>query len=180
MSRPVSIIAPQWWDYTTLDKEILADAAKLTAEDLLQMLQDHAGSCIEQISEETAPEVDEMLLRLLAESIGTHPQGITSGELLTKAKEQEPSLFDRYGPRGVSGVLGRYGQRTHRSGKGRRFRPTLAELRRVQNSYGLDLGLATDTTDTTDTDKVPEDDNGRQGLLSDVPVVSVVTVPGRV
>jgi len=37
MARPLSIIAPQWWDYTTLDKEILTDAAKLSAEDLLGM-----------------------------------------------------------------------------------------------------------------------------------------------
>lgn len=34
MSRSISTVAPQWWDYTTLDREILDDAAKLTAEDL--------------------------------------------------------------------------------------------------------------------------------------------------
>jgi len=37
MPRPLSTIAPEWWDYTTLDSEILADAAKLTAEDLQQL-----------------------------------------------------------------------------------------------------------------------------------------------
>jgi glucosamine-6-phosphate deaminase len=37
MPRPFSKIAPEWWDYTTLDSEILNDAAKLTAEDLQQM-----------------------------------------------------------------------------------------------------------------------------------------------
>jgi len=30
MPRPVSKVAPQWWDYTTLDPELLADVAKLT------------------------------------------------------------------------------------------------------------------------------------------------------
>jgi glucosamine-6-phosphate deaminase len=35
MSRPRSVVAPDWWDYTTLDRELLEDAAKLTAEDLL-------------------------------------------------------------------------------------------------------------------------------------------------
>lgn len=35
MPRPLSKLAPQWWDYTTLDSELLADAAKLTAEDLV-------------------------------------------------------------------------------------------------------------------------------------------------
>jgi len=33
--RPISKIAPGWWDYTTLDKDILDEAARLTAEDLL-------------------------------------------------------------------------------------------------------------------------------------------------
>ena len=33
--RPISKIAPGWWDYTTLDREILDDAAKLSADDLL-------------------------------------------------------------------------------------------------------------------------------------------------
>jgi len=35
--RPVSKVAGGWWDYTTLDKEILDDAAKLTARDLLNL-----------------------------------------------------------------------------------------------------------------------------------------------
>ena len=37
MSRPLSKIAPDWWDYTTLDPEILADAAKLTEETLFKL-----------------------------------------------------------------------------------------------------------------------------------------------
>jgi len=32
--RPTSIVAPGWWDYTTLDREILNDAARLTAADM--------------------------------------------------------------------------------------------------------------------------------------------------
>ena len=35
--RPISKVAPDWWDYTTLDPELLADAAKLSADDLLQL-----------------------------------------------------------------------------------------------------------------------------------------------
>jgi len=34
MGRKTSILAPQWWDYTTLDDEILTDAARLTAADM--------------------------------------------------------------------------------------------------------------------------------------------------
>lgn len=29
MSRPISKLAPEWWDYTTLDPELLADAARI-------------------------------------------------------------------------------------------------------------------------------------------------------
>ena len=32
--RPLSKVAPDWWDYTTLDREILDDAARLTPEDM--------------------------------------------------------------------------------------------------------------------------------------------------
>jgi glucosamine-6-phosphate deaminase len=35
--RPLSKVAPDWWDYTTLDRAILDDAARLTADDLLQL-----------------------------------------------------------------------------------------------------------------------------------------------
>ncbi len=35
MGRPLSKVAPEWWDYTTLDSKILEDAARLTADDLL-------------------------------------------------------------------------------------------------------------------------------------------------
>ena len=37
MARKLSMLAPQWWDYTTLDDEILNDAARLTAEDMLAL-----------------------------------------------------------------------------------------------------------------------------------------------
>jgi glucosamine-6-phosphate deaminase len=37
MARAISKLAPGWWDYTTLDKEILDDAARLTARDLEQL-----------------------------------------------------------------------------------------------------------------------------------------------
>ena len=35
--RPLSTIAPDWWDYTTLDRSILDAAAALKAEDLLKL-----------------------------------------------------------------------------------------------------------------------------------------------
>ena len=40
MSRRLSMLAPGWWDYTTLDEKILQDVAKLTPKDLLQLSRD--------------------------------------------------------------------------------------------------------------------------------------------
>ncbi|MEK7686689.1 MAG: glucosamine-6-phosphate isomerase [Verrucomicrobiota bacterium] len=37
MPRKISSIAPDWWDYTTLDDEILEEAARLTPEAMLQL-----------------------------------------------------------------------------------------------------------------------------------------------
>ncbi len=37
MARPISKVAPGWWDYTTLEPELINDAARLTVEDLEQL-----------------------------------------------------------------------------------------------------------------------------------------------
>lgn len=37
MSRKLSTLAPAWWDYTTLDQEIIEEAAALTPADLLKL-----------------------------------------------------------------------------------------------------------------------------------------------
>ena len=37
MPRPLSKVAPDWWDYTTLDAKILEDAARLTADDFARL-----------------------------------------------------------------------------------------------------------------------------------------------
>jgi glucosamine-6-phosphate deaminase len=38
--RKLSLVAPEWWDYTTLDDELVADVAKLTADHLFQLSRD--------------------------------------------------------------------------------------------------------------------------------------------
>ncbi|MBN1556262.1 MAG: glucosamine-6-phosphate isomerase [Phycisphaerae bacterium] len=40
MARPISKVAPDWWDYTTLEPEIISDAAGLSPEDMLQLSRD--------------------------------------------------------------------------------------------------------------------------------------------
>src|SRR5688500_19488925 len=37
MPRPLSKVAPDWWDHTTLDSALLQDAARLKEKDLLQL-----------------------------------------------------------------------------------------------------------------------------------------------
>ena len=37
MARALSKVAPDWWDYTTLDREIVNDTARLTEKDLLRL-----------------------------------------------------------------------------------------------------------------------------------------------
>ncbi len=37
MSRPISKVAPQWWDYTTLEPDLIQDAARLKANDLRKL-----------------------------------------------------------------------------------------------------------------------------------------------
>jgi glucosamine-6-phosphate deaminase len=40
MPRKLSMLAPGWWDFTTLDDDLLTDAAKLTPNDMLQLSRD--------------------------------------------------------------------------------------------------------------------------------------------
>ena len=40
MARAISKVAPDWWDYTTLDPQIIDDAAKLKPEDLVGLSRD--------------------------------------------------------------------------------------------------------------------------------------------
>lgn len=37
MARKLSMLAPDWWDFTTLDNELLSEVARLSANDLLQL-----------------------------------------------------------------------------------------------------------------------------------------------
>ncbi len=37
MARKQSILAPDWWDFTTLDDKLLNDAAKLTEKDISEL-----------------------------------------------------------------------------------------------------------------------------------------------
>ncbi|NLB26222.1 MAG: glucosamine-6-phosphate isomerase [Bacteroidales bacterium] len=40
MARKISMLVPDWWDFTTLDDELLNDAARLTKEDMIALSRD--------------------------------------------------------------------------------------------------------------------------------------------
>jgi glucosamine-6-phosphate deaminase len=40
MARKISMLAPDWWDFTTLDDELLNEAARLTPEDMVKLSRD--------------------------------------------------------------------------------------------------------------------------------------------
>jgi glucosamine-6-phosphate deaminase len=50
--RPLSKVAPDWWDYTTLDREVLDDAARLTIDDLAALARPGFAICFYETLEE--------------------------------------------------------------------------------------------------------------------------------
>jgi hypothetical protein len=110
------------------------------ARGLLDLLRRHALLLIEQSREAATPPDDEVLLQALARSVGS---GIapTAGELLATVAEVEPSLFRNWTARAVAAHLKRYGILSRKTNGKKFFAPSPADLRRVQESYGIDLDL---------------------------------------
>lgn len=81
-----------------------------------------------------------MLLQALARAVGS---GIapTAGELLATVQEAEPSLFRNWTARAVAAHLKRYGILLRKTNGEKFLDPSPADLRRVQQSYGIDLDL---------------------------------------
>ncbi|MCC6127394.1 MAG: hypothetical protein IT426_20745 [Pirellulales bacterium] len=115
------------------------------ARGLLKLLQEHALAVIDAGRDDSTPDTDETLLKILVEKIrcGHAP---TPGEILAKAQELDSASFIKWSPKGISERLKRYGLATHRS-CGRKIygRITPDDLRRVQECYGVDLELDENT-----------------------------------
>ena len=108
---------------------------------LLNLMQDHALISIEASKDDQTPDYDETLLRLLADAIqdGERP---TNGEILERAKVISYDTFRSWSPKGVTTHLGYYGLRTKKTNGQKRYCDvTLNDLRRIQVSYGVDLGI---------------------------------------
>jgi hypothetical protein len=107
---------------------------------LLQLVQDHALGTIDAAKDDAVPDADETLLEILTEAVQARRQP-TPGEILNTAKDRDPTTFGKWAPRTVSNRLATYGIKTNK-GRQRQYRSvTLADLRRIQAHYGIDLGI---------------------------------------
>jgi hypothetical protein len=117
---------------------------------LLAVMQDHARATIDAAKDDQVPDADETLLRILTDKrkLGLLP---TPGEVLKEAQDAEPAIFKTWKPKGVANALRRYGIQTVEI-RGRKVysRVTLADLKLIQVTYGLSLGVDPDEVNKTD------------------------------
>jgi len=115
------------------------------ADGLRALVEEYALDTIGEDQEDATPDADETLLRLLADALreGDRP---TAGDILAKAQEAEERGFGNWSARAVAEHLKRYGLTTHKTG-GRKIygQDALERLRKVQESYVVDLGFSRET-----------------------------------
>lgn len=122
------LLALAWW------------LESLGAGGLLGLMQEHAAATIGAGADEQVSDADELLLRILTErrlALDT-PQ---AKDILAAAKETEPTVFHQWSFKGVSNVFRRYGLKTKKTRTAREYHTSLADLRHIQDAYGLALGL---------------------------------------
>jgi len=116
-------------------------------------LQEHAVETMKTIHDESISPSDEKLLEVLAKAVVEKRQHeLTPSGLLGGALRDDPVRFagPDWNETRVGVVLKRYGIRSVKVGRGRRsYRDvTLDQLRRIEQSYGLDMGLKAATSAT--------------------------------
>ena len=117
---------------------------------LLELVQRHALATIDAGKDDQVGDADEILLRLPAERRANR-ETPSPGEILKAAQESEPTVFRQWSAKGVANALKRYGLRTVEvHGRKVYSRVTLADLLRIQATYGVALGL-------------PEQPDGQEG-----------------
>jgi hypothetical protein len=116
------------------------------ARGLHKLVQDHAMVVIDRGRDESVPDADETLLRILADAARCGER-LTPHDILAKALEAEAVVFKTWHPRTVTARLKAYGiPATKKSGSRREYRDvTLDMLRQIQTNYGIDLDLPEDT-----------------------------------
>ena len=122
------LLALAWW------------LESLGAGELLGLMQEHAVATIGAGADEQVGDADELLLRILAERrlAGETPK---AGEILAAAQDAEQTMFRQWSSKSVSNVFRRYGLETKKTRTAREYHTSLANLRQIQDTYGLALGL---------------------------------------
>ena len=111
------------------------------AHGLLKLMQDYALVSTTDGKEELTPEQEEMVLEVLAESVRNGEQ-LTPGDILKRGREKEPALFEKWIAKTVSSKLKNYGIPIPKKSNGkRRYKVGLTQLFRIQQNYGIDLGI---------------------------------------
>jgi len=117
---------------------------------LLGLVQEFAAESIESGRDDQTPDCDEVLLRILADAVRMG-QSPTPKEILERARQQDPRMFDKWSAKGAANALKRYSIMTHKSHGRRAYgHVPLAQLRQVQARYNMDLGLAETDGDNDD------------------------------
>jgi hypothetical protein len=106
---------------------------------LLKLMQEHALATIERGKDDQVADADEILLRILAER-RANSETPQAKEILEAAQEEEEAGFFRsWSAKGVANTLKRYGITTSYRHGDRVYKTPLAELHRIQATYGLTL-----------------------------------------
>jgi len=104
------------------------------AEGLVPLVQDHARQMVARQRDDGVSGVDEVVLQALVSKLEGESCGATAAQILGVAREEEPSLFQRYSARGIGAILKRYGMHSTRAGGKRYFRPSDTQLRSIQDT----------------------------------------------
>lgn len=107
---------------------------------LLSLLQAHALDRIASTKDHATPPDDELLLQSLAKLV-LRDQQPTAKEVLAYAQQEEPNTFSKWSAKGAANHLRRYGLKTEKTQGRLEFRPSIADLSRIQANYGIDLGM---------------------------------------
>jgi len=126
--------------------------AKLVDPDLRAAIEEWVLSSIESAQEETVPEEDQLLLRVLTLAMHSGRE-VNCKMLLNKALIHDSSVLKAFTPKKVSAALKRYGLVLHRRESGRFYPIDLEQMRRIERCYGLDLGACTPQVSGTLSDK---------------------------
>ena len=115
------------------------------AENLTEVVRSFALESTTSDATQAVPEVEELLLRLLAQHVATGTHGtLKAGDLLKLARDQDAAGFEGWSAKGVGNALRRYGIQTHRGtgNLGRTYaKVTMDALGRIEAAYGIELSL---------------------------------------